>query len=267
MEISPAIHSISSNAASTQFLHPRLEFQLPFFSRASTTSRSNCPLCTSLSSSALRQKASICSHKWPQRLTTTRALYDETASTADTVTERANADPPLAVKKIAAELHAGLKGTSIFLVGMNSAMKTSVGKLIADVLRYYYFDSDSVVEEVAGEDPSGKSFKERDEDGFCESETEVLRQLSSMGWLVVNAGNGAVQSSTNLALLRHGISVWLDFPLDMIANGLIGDDGQSTPDSFSEALSCLTKLYEENRAGYAIADATISLQSTLSALI
>lgn len=157
-------------------------------------------------------------------------------------------------------MHAGLKGTSIFLVGMNSAMKTGVGKLIADVLRYYYFDSESVVEEVAGEDPSGKSFRERDEDGFRESETEVLKQLSSMGWLVVNAGNGAVQNSANLALLRHGISVWLDVPLDMIAKGVIGDDGQSTPDSFSEALSRLTKLYEENRAGYAIADATISLR-------
>lgn len=175
-----------------------------------------------------------------------------------------NADPAFAVKKKAAEVHADLKGTSIYLLGMNSATKTSVGELIAEVLRYYYFDSDSVVEEAAGEDSSGKSFRERDEDGFRESETEVLKQLSSMGRLIVNAGNGAVESATNLALLRHGISIWLDVPLDMIAKGVIGDDGQSTPDSFSEALSDLAKLYEENRDGYATADATVSLQKLVT---
>ena len=99
---------------------------------------------------------------------------------------------------------------------MNCAMKMSVGKLIADVLQYYYFDryicsffakffllvlyislsvlgndyilllcSDSVVEEAAGEDPSGKSFKERDEDGFREFEVYSSQQCTYLSyWLI-----------------------------------------------------------------------------------
>ncbi|KAL2907063.1 putative inactive shikimate kinase like 1 chloroplastic [Bienertia sinuspersici] len=102
--------------------------------------------------------------------------------------------------------------------------------------------------------------------------TEVLKQLSSLGRLVVNAGNGAVQSITNLALLRHGISIWIDVPLDMIAKEFKRDAEQSTvsnistSDSVSEALDQLTLLYEEHLDGYATADAMISLQAVASKL-
>ncbi|MFS8011554.1 putative shikimate kinase/gluconokinase [Helianthus anomalus] len=56
--------------------------------------------------------------------------------------------------------------------------------------------------------------------------TEVLRQLSSMGRLVVSAGDGAVQSSTNLSLLRHGISIWVDVPLDIVASEIVEKGAQ-----------------------------------------
>nr|XP_024933628.2 probable inactive shikimate kinase like 1, chloroplastic isoform X2 [Ziziphus jujuba var. spinosa] len=172
-------------------------------------------------------------------------------------------DPSLAVKKKAMDIAPGLKGTSIFLVGMNSSMKTSLGKLLADALRYYYFDSDSLVEEAAAGKFGAKSFKESDEEGFRVSETEVLKQLSSMGRLVVCAGDGAVQSSTNLALLRHGISIWIEVPLEMVARGEMEDQMQlAVTDSVSdsEVLTQLASLYEKMRGGYGTADATVSLQ-------
>ncbi|KAF4397542.1 hypothetical protein G4B88_027282 [Cannabis sativa] len=166
------------------------------------------------------------------------------------------------IQKKAMDISPELKGTSIFLVGMNSPMKTSLGKLLAKSLRYYYFDSDSLVEEAAGGESAVKSFRETDEQGFRASETEVLKQLSSMGRLVVCAGNGAVQSSTNLALLRHGITIWIDVPLDMMASGNMED--QSVSDS--EVFTQLASLYEEMREGYATADTTISLQKVASKL-
>ncbi|KAH9625331.1 hypothetical protein KSS87_003628 [Heliosperma pusillum] len=206
--------------------------QLPFFSNIHSPSKLNYPLHNS--PSFLHSRPSI-PLKWRQQLSTTRSLSDDTAASC-----------------------------------MKSAMKNRVGEILAESLKYYYFDSDNVVEEAAGKDSSGKSLKERDEDSFRESETEVLKQLSSMGRLVVNAGNGAVQGSTNLGLLRHGIAIWIDVPLDMIAKELIGDEDQSsmsnisTPDSFSEALARLAQLYEENRGGYAIADVTLSLEKVAS---
>ncbi|XP_047311282.1 probable inactive shikimate kinase like 1, chloroplastic [Impatiens glandulifera] len=154
-------------------------------------------------------------------------------------------DPLLEVKKKAAEISSELKGTTIFLLGMNCDIKTSIGELLADGLRYYYFDSDSLVEQAVGGESS--------EEGFSESETEVLKQLSSMGRLVVCAGDGAVGSVTNLGLLRYGISIWIDVPLEMIATR---DDDEEV----------LMKLYQEMKSGYATADATVSLQKVASKL-
>ncbi|KAK3183863.1 hypothetical protein Dsin_031149 [Dipteronia sinensis] len=228
--------------------------------------------------------------------TTTFSLADDT--TLSTTTKVAVKDSSLEVKKTASDLLSGLKGTSIFLVGkhflmlrsgfgplnlmlililicmlihvytmiiffifkgMDNSIKTSLGKLLADALRYYYFDSDSLVLEAAGGESEAKAFKESDEKGYREAETEVLKQLSSMGRLVVCAGNGAVQSSTNLALLRHGISIWIDVPLDMAASGVVEDQSELPASELSAA-------YKELRDRYAIADATISVQKVANQL-
>ncbi|KAL5793455.1 hypothetical protein ACOSP7_002049 [Xanthoceras sorbifolium] len=189
--------------------------------------------------------------------TTTCSLADD--STVNTTTKVAVKDSSLEVKKKASDILSGLKGTSIFLVGMDNSIKTRLGKLLADALRYYYFDSDNLVLEAAGGESAAKSFKESDEKGYWEAETEVLKQLSSMGRLVVCAGNGAVQSSTNLALLRHGLSIWIDVPLDMVAREVVEDQSELPA-------SELSALYKELRDGYATADATISLQKVASQL-
>ncbi|XP_014504421.1 probable inactive shikimate kinase like 1, chloroplastic isoform X2 [Vigna radiata var. radiata] len=173
-------------------------------------------------------------------------------------------DSSLVVKKKAAEVSSDLKGTSIFLVGMQSSLKAGLGKLLADALRYYYFDSDSLVEEAVGGALAAKSFRESDTKGFYESETEVLKQLSSMGRLVVCAGNGAVTSPTNLALLRHGISLWIDVPLDLVARDVKED--LFIPGSYPEVKDEQFALYDKYRAGYATADAIVSVQKVASRL-
>ncbi|KAL6508145.1 hypothetical protein OROHE_021687 [Orobanche hederae] len=155
--------------------------------------------------------------------TTTWAIRDN--RTSDSVgTKDVNCDQSLAIKKRASEISPDLKGTSIFLVGINSSYKSSLGKIMADVLRYCYFDSDSLVEEAAGGKSAATSFIERDEEGYLASEIEVLKQLSSMGRLVVCAGNGAVKSATNLVQAQ------------------------------------VATLYNSGRSGYSTADVTISLQ-------
>ncbi|XP_012575455.1 probable inactive shikimate kinase like 1, chloroplastic isoform X2 [Cicer arietinum] len=170
------------------------------------------------------------------------------------------------VPKKAADVSPQLKGSSIFLVGMKSSLKTNLGKLLADELRYYYFDSDDLVEEALGGASVAKSIKERDELSFLESETEVLKQLSAMGRLVVCAGNGAVQNSTNLALLRHGITLWIDLPLDIVARDVSEDQIQFSSGSYPEVMDELGALYNKHKDGYATADAIISLQKVASQL-
>ncbi|XP_071707023.1 probable inactive shikimate kinase like 1, chloroplastic isoform X2 [Rutidosis leptorrhynchoides] len=209
--------------------------------------------------------------------TTTRKYFTTSCSLLDdgisgSAVQAIEIDPMLAVKKKAMEVSPGLKGTSLYLVGINSTMKTRVGKLLADVLRYYYFDSDNLVVEAAGGEDGVKQLLDMDKAGFRASETEVLRQLSSMGRMVVSAGDGAVQSSTNLSLLRHGISIWIDVPLDIVAKEILEDGVRligteiSLSASHSEVVSQLAVISEELRKGYAIADTTISLEKVAGLL-
>lgn len=175
-------------------------------------------------------------------------------------------EPSLLVKQKASELANVLKGASVFLVGMNCSLKTELGTRLADALRYYYFDSDDLVEQAAGGKGAAISLRETDEKGFRDSETEVLKQLSSMGRLVVCAGDGAVQSSTNLALMRHGISIWVDVPLDFLANEVVKANATSDSVSYEEVLERLSVQYYERKEGYKTSDSTVSLQKLAAEL-
>ncbi|XP_078440902.1 shikimate kinase like 1 [Wolffia australiana] len=172
--------------------------------------------------------------------------------------------PSLELKAKAAEIVDALKGTSLFLVGMNGPIKTKVGKFIADALEYCYFDSDEVVEKVVGGATAARDLRQIDEKGFLESETEVLRQLSSMARLVVCAGEGATQGATNLSYLRYGISVWIDIPVDVMASEMFKEGAQfsnaeDSADAFDESVTELSRRYDKMKGGYATADANISL--------
>ncbi|VVB14249.1 unnamed protein product [Arabis nemorensis] len=231
--------SASASLSSSGFV-PRL---LPLFYPQIQTTTSSKPLP---SSSSVRL---ISSHR---RTAPSRCLSDQSAFTGTNVLD---SDPIDVVKRKAMDIAPELKGASIFLVGINNPIKTKLGKLLADSLRYYYFDSDNLIAEAAGGNVSAQALKEADEKAFQESETEVLKQLSSMGRLVVCAGDGAVQSLTNLALLRHGISIWIDVPVDIAAKG-DSLNSELSPELF-EALKA---SYEKSRKGYDTADVSISLE-------
>ncbi|KAM0022787.1 putative P-loop containing nucleoside triphosphate hydrolase, shikimate kinase/gluconokinase [Helianthus debilis subsp. tardiflorus] len=242
-----------------------LLLQKPF----NSSSIRNCSISSSYSLTSIN--TTLLSLNNPRKLRTTSCSLLEDGVPGSAV-QALEVDPVLAVKKKAMEVSPGLKGTSIYLVGINSTMKTRLGKLLADSLRYYFFDSDNLVVEAAGGEAAAKEFLNTDKAGFRDSETEVLRQLSSMGRLVVSAGDGAVQSSTNLSLLRHGISIWVDVPLDIVASEIVEKGAQlfrteiSPSASHSEVLTQLTTVYEELQGGYATADATISLQKVAGLL-
>ncbi|KAJ0841250.1 putative P-loop containing nucleoside triphosphate hydrolase, shikimate kinase/gluconokinase [Helianthus annuus] len=242
-----------------------LLLQKPF----NSSSIRNCNISSSLSLTSINTTPLSLNN--PRKLQTISCSLLEDGVPGSAV-QALEVDPVLAVKKKAMEVSPGLKGTSIYLVGINSSMKTRLGKLLADSLRYYFFDSDNLVVEAAGGEAAAKQFLNTDKAGFRDSETEVLRQLSSMGRLVVSAGDGAVQSSTNLSLLRHGISIWVDVPLDIVASEIVEKGAQlfrteiSPSASHSEVLSQLTTMYEELQGGYATADATISLQKVAGLL-
>lgn len=157
--------------------------------------------------------------------------------------------------------------TPIYIVGTDCTAKRNIAKLLANSIIYRYLCSEELLEDVLGGKDALRAFKESDEKAYLEVETEGLKQLTSMGSLVLCCGDGAVMNSTNLGLLRHGVSIWIDVPLEMAANDMLkstGTQATTDPDSFSQAMSKLRQRYDELKERYGVSDITVSVQSVAS---
>ncbi|KAI3978449.1 hypothetical protein MKX01_015624 [Papaver californicum] len=114
------------------------------------------------------------------------------------------------LQKKAQEVAPYLNGRCIYLVGLMLSGKTTIGKILSEVLGYSFFDSDKLVEQAVGMTSVAQIFEEHSETFFRDNESEVLRELSLMRRLVVAAGGGAVIRPINckgVYQLTKGVSV------------------------------------------------------------
>ncbi|WVZ81896.1 hypothetical protein U9M48_029223 [Paspalum notatum var. saurae] len=176
-------------------------------------------------------------------------------------------DDALLLKRISEEVLLHLNGRCIYLVGMMGSGKSTVGKILAEVLGYSCFDSDKLVEQAVGIPSVAQIFKVHSEAFFRENESSVLRDLSSMRRLVVATGGGAVIRPINWNYMKKGLSVWLDVPLDALAKRIAQVGTASRPlldqpsdDPYTAAFSKLSMLAEQRGDAYANADARVSLE-------
>ncbi|MCO5583255.1 hypothetical protein L7F22_037164 [Adiantum nelumboides] len=175
------------------------------------------------------------------------------------------------LKKRGSEIARNLRGTCIYLVGMMGSGKSTIGQTLAEAVGYHFFDSDKLIEKAAGDGRTvSQLMEEEDEESFRNVETEVLKQLSCMGRLVVATGDGVVLRPMNWSYLRHGVTVWLDVPVEALATTTAGDAGEKprpllgqVPDASSpgQKFSDILKIREPF---YADSDATVSLQKVAS---
>ncbi|KAG8072406.1 hypothetical protein GUJ93_ZPchr0006g43796 [Zizania palustris] len=126
-------------------------------------------------------------------------------------------DEALLLKRKSEEVLFYLNGRCIYLVGMMGSGKSTVGKIMSEVLGYSFFDSDKLVEQAVGIPSVAQIFKVHSEAFFRDNESSVLRDLSSMRRLVVATGGGAVIRPVNWKHMKKGLSVWLDVPLEALA--------------------------------------------------
>ncbi|KAK3143582.1 hypothetical protein QOZ80_4AG0302130 [Eleusine coracana subsp. coracana] len=188
---------------------------------------------------------------------------------ASSGTERVHysADEALILKEKAADVLPYLDGRCVYLVGMMGSGKTTVGKILAEVLGYSFFDSDKLVEKAVGMSSVAEIFQLRNEAFFRDNESDVLRDLSSMQRLVVATGGGAVIRPINWSYMKKGLTVWLDVPLDALARRIAAVGTASRPllhqesgDPYAKAYAKLTALFEQRMDSYANADARVSLE-------
>ncbi len=102
------------------------------------------------------------------------------------------------------------------------AGKTTVGQLLAPHLGYRFFDTDILIEKIAGQSIS-EIFAQAGEAKFREMESKVLAELSAYTKLAIATGGGIVLARHNWSYLHHGIVVWLDVPLEQLYARLLED--------------------------------------------
>jgi shikimate kinase len=155
----------------------------------------------------------------------------------------------------------------IYLTGFMGSGKTTIAKLLADRLGWDCVDLDQEIEaEQRMSIP--ELFESRGEKYFRQVETEAIRKqvhkVRSGCPTVIALGGGAFVSDENYELLSaHGITVWLDCPLELArkrtegcTNRPLARDGRK----FAE-------LYEARKSSYARSDYRVDVSSGAEAAV
>jgi shikimate kinase len=101
---------------------------------------------------------------------------------------------------------------NIFLIGLPSSGKTTLGKELARHLRYRFIDTDRLIVKQTGLEIV-EIFAQKGEDYFRELERDMLRAIRPNSKLVVATGGGMPCFFDNITYLKdHGISIFLDVP-------------------------------------------------------
>jgi shikimate kinase len=132
------------------------------------------------------------------------------------------------IEAVAESVIDALGGTSLYLVGMMGTGKSTVGRLLAQALKYCFFDCDTIIEQATGK-TIPEIFAEEGEIGFRDVETQVLMELSPFKDCVIATGGGAVTRAENWGHLQGGVSIWLQGPPELLARRVVGDGTSNRP--------------------------------------
>ena len=98
--------------------------------------------------------------------------------------------------------------STIVLVGVPGAGKTTVGKLLAKNLGINFFDSDQVIESRAGKSVSD-IFTQDGEPAFRKLEHDVIVELLDSNNVVLALGGGSLGNDETRAKVKDATTVWL----------------------------------------------------------
>ncbi|MCE7053226.1 shikimate kinase [Algoriphagus sp. AGSA1] len=122
------------------------------------------------------------------------------------------------------------KDLKIVLVGLPGSGKSTFGKQLAAMLRFPYYDLDTLIEKKY-QMKIPEIFTEYGEGKFRMMETRVLQDfLDHKGSYVLASGGGCPCFNDNMDLINQkAVSVYLDVPLEEISSRLGGSRTQNRP--------------------------------------
>lgn len=154
---------------------------------------------------------------------------------------------------------------NIFLIGMPSSGKSTLGKRIAAALHYHFVDTDKVIVREEGRSIA-EIFTRSGEAYFREIERDVLRSIRAGANLVVSTGGGMPCFHDNMDYINAtGVSIFLDVPVPVLARRIMAHTHEDRPlnnASDPDLLATLQKRYEDRRPVYAQANIIITGETT-----
>jgi shikimate kinase len=102
---------------------------------------------------------------------------------------------------------------NLFLIGMPSSGKTSLGKLLAQRLNCQFLDLDAVIVEHE-KVTIAELFSQKGEAYFRQVESQTLRQIQPDSQIVISTGGGTPCFFDNMAFIQqNGLSIFLEVSL------------------------------------------------------
>lgn len=127
---------------------------------------------------------------------------------------------------------------NIVLIGMPSAGKTTIGKMLENRMQKEFIDLDDIIIEKAGKSIP-EIFEESGEAGFRAIETEAAIEVSKLNNKIIATGGGTIKHKVNMDYLRqNGITIFIDRDVDK----LISSDPNRP---LSKSTDALEKLHAE----------------------
>lgn len=126
---------------------------------------------------------------------------------------------------------------NIVLIGMPSAGKTTIGRMLEQRLGKTFLDLDDLIVEQAGKSIP-EIFAEDGEQGFRLLETQVAKEVSKLTNHVLATGGGTIKNKINMDFLRlNGITIFIDRDVEK----LISSDPNRPLSQSQEALKQMHK--------------------------
>ncbi|MBA3527613.1 MAG: shikimate kinase [Pseudomonadota bacterium] len=106
----------------------------------------------------------------------------------------------------------------IVLVGLMGAGKSTVGRRLAKRLGLPFVDTDAAIEDATGQ-PWGELFERFGEADYRDGERRLVARIVGGEVRVISTGGGVfVDPRTRELLNQRAITVWLDAPVDVLAD-------------------------------------------------
>jgi len=138
----------------------------------------------------------------------------------------------------------------IVLVGLMGVGKSTVGRRLAKRLGLSFVDSDAEIEDASGFPPA-EMFERYGERDFRDGERRLVARLLEGDVRVIATGGGAyVDPGTRKLLNERAITIWLDAPVDILAERTSRRDTRAQLRN-GDPKTVLQKLAEERRPSYA----------------